>query len=345
MYNTNHENIDNAMMEVKPDEQFLKNYQAIYYAMNAKPDSKTKIFGKRVIVEMDDLKELNKRITDKFKSHYEDAGFIINVTVGFSDHTSIEFNSWTMFERYDWAESRVINSIIIKWEYNAKLPQYSLPQKHTLVVRIANEIRPEEMLHLIVSGKLEEIDQIDQEVCPIIARVDFINSILGEELLSIVSLWQDGLQSYEEDVPMAIKIAKKIRRIIAYVINYVSVIVTLFFCYEFLKEMMNKIHVRTLGEIPVVEIQEIIFNIIILVIFVWVVNRFFALIANMVYLLLGESMDHHTFNITKGDAKRRKEIIKKINKNFMKIAINIIITVFFNVVCSLIANNLQLLFE
>lgn len=345
MYNTNYENVDNAIMETEPDEQFLKNYQAIYYAMNAKPDCKTKIFGKRVIVEMEDLKELNKKITDKFKSHYEDAGFSINVTVSFSDHTSVEFNSWTMFERYDWAENRVVNNITIKWEYNAKLPQYPIPQKHTLVVRIANEIRPEEMFNLLVSGKLEEINQIDQEVCPIIARVDFINSILGEELLSIVSSWQDGLQSNEDDVPMFIKIAKKFRRLIAYMINYIAVICSLFFCYEYLKEMMNKIDVGTLGEIPVTEIQEIIFNIIVLVILVWIVNRFFTLIANMVYSLLGASMEHHTFNITKGDVKRRNEIIKRLNKNAIKIIINIIITIFFNVLCSIIANNLQLLFS
>ena len=31
--------------------EFIKNYQAVYYAMNAKPDCKSKIFPEDVIIE------------------------------------------------------------------------------------------------------------------------------------------------------------------------------------------------------------------------------------------------------------------------------------------------------
>lgn len=340
----NLDNIDNELMKVKPDEQFLKNYQAIYYSMNAKPDCKSKIFGKRVIIGMDDLQELNRKITNKFKAHYEEAGFMINVTVNFSDHTSIEFNSWSTFEEYDWAEKRVINNITIKWEYNAKLPQYTVPQRHTLVVRLANEIRPEEVINLVVSGKLEEINQIDQEICPIVARVDFINSILAEELLNTVSSWQEGLMSNENEVPVIMKAARKFRRAIAYIINYATVLITLICCFKLLFEVMNRVEVNTIGEIAVETVQNIFFTICVLMAVVWMVNKVFSIIANAVFLLLGTYKDHHTFNITKGDKKRCQEISSKLKRNKAKVCINIIITLIFNVICSIIANNLQIFF-
>ena len=53
--------------------------------MNAKPDSKTKLFTKDVCINLDDIFNLNYLITDKFKSHYNNAGFIINVHVAFNN--------------------------------------------------------------------------------------------------------------------------------------------------------------------------------------------------------------------------------------------------------------------
>lgn len=171
---------DAQLMEITVDEQFLKNYQAIYYAMNAKPDCRSKLFSKNVIISLQDLKNLNRKVTEKFKAHYDNAGFRINVNVSLKNKEYLEFDSWATFENYDFNIEQSISSILIVWEYNAKLPGYPLPQRHTLSVRIADEIRAEEMLNLVVSGKLEEVDKLEQEVCPIVARVDFINAILGD---------------------------------------------------------------------------------------------------------------------------------------------------------------------
>lgn len=176
---------DTKLMDIDKQEEFIKNYQAVYYAMNAKPDCKSKIFPEDVIIEFADLNELNKKIVEKFKAHYEDAGFTINITVSFKDLTVVEFSSWTTFSQYDFSLNTAIRGITIVWEYNAKLPKYSLPQKHTLTVRLADRLRPQDMMNLIFSGKLSEMDLVDQEFCSIVARVDFINSMLGDELLVV----------------------------------------------------------------------------------------------------------------------------------------------------------------
>lgn len=204
------DNKDTQLMKISPDEQLIKNYQAIYYAMNAKPDSKSKLFDRDVVITMEDLRNLNRRITEKFKAHYEDAGFRINVSISFKNRETIEFDSWTVFENYNLNTEKSINSILIVWEYNAKLPGFQWPQRHTLTVRLADELRPEEMLNLVVSGKLEEVDKLDQEICPIVARVDFINSMLGDELINIVGSWQKGLMAPSIDENICFKFLKNI---------------------------------------------------------------------------------------------------------------------------------------
>ncbi|MEZ3506842.1 MAG: hypothetical protein K1W10_07870, partial [Lachnospiraceae bacterium] len=55
--------------------------------------------------------------------------------------------------------------------------------------KISNGLRPEEMLNLIFSGKIEDFEEIETNTFPVAARVDFIEPILGDELLNIVSEW------------------------------------------------------------------------------------------------------------------------------------------------------------
>lgn len=50
------------------------------------------------------------------------------------------------------------------------------------------------MLNLIFSGKVEDFEEIETNVFPVAARVDFIEPILGDELLNIVSEWIRGLR-------------------------------------------------------------------------------------------------------------------------------------------------------
>ena len=56
---------DTKLMDIDKQEEFIKNYQAVYYAMNAKPDCKSKIFPEDVIIEFTDLNELNKKPANK----------------------------------------------------------------------------------------------------------------------------------------------------------------------------------------------------------------------------------------------------------------------------------------
>jgi hypothetical protein len=330
---------DVTLMTIKPDEQFMKNYQAIYYAMNAKPDCKSKIFGKDVTIKFQDLQDLNNKITEKFKAHYEDAGFIINITVSFRDRSSIEFNSWTTFSAYDWNIEKTINSILIMWEYNAQLPNYPLPQLHRLTVRLADEIRPEEMLNLVVSGKLQEVDKLDQEICPVVARVDFINSMLGDELLYIVERWQEGLEASSLENHVIYKYLKKYSRVLAYAINYIALFVSIWAGFRYLNKLFEELGTEKIGNIPINEIYSLFSSGIKILIAIFVVYKVFEIVANIVFSSLRQSTDNHTFNITKGDKNECKKIANTIRHKKLRIIGNIIFTIGYDIACSILTNH------
>jgi hypothetical protein len=235
------ENKDKQLMEVSDVEKFVKSLQAYYYAVNARPDCKSRAFTKPVLIELEDIYALNQHIVDKFKSHYEDDGFKITETIHFKNRKAIDLDSWQSFENYKWTDNSSINAITIKWDFNAKLPHYPIAQRHTLLVKMSDGIRPEEMLNLVISGKLEEVEELDRDVCPIVARVDFIDAILADELLDIVAKWAEGLRTVDNEDNKALKILKRNRRKIAYMVNYLALFFTLLCGITYLKRYIIKL--------------------------------------------------------------------------------------------------------
>lgn len=329
---------DTMLMDIDEQEKFIKNYQAVYYAMNAKPDCKSKIFPEDVTIDFADLNELNRKIVDKFKAHYEDAGFTINITVSFRDLTVVEFSSWATFSQYNFSLNTAIRGITIVWEYNAKLPKYSLPQKHTLTVRLADKLRPQDMMNLIFSGKLSEMDLVDQEFCSVVARVDFINSLLGDELLAIVDEWVEGIS--EADKPNKIMdFLERNKRKVAYCVNYITTFVAIMCGLKYLKFYLYGLEFKYIGDMSTRDFYDIMLVLTLLVVICIGINKMFFIIANIVFKALDKREEQrHTFNITKGDKKICKLMEKQQRIGSIKVLINLVITLIFNVFCSILAN-------
>lgn len=331
-------NKDKELMEIPVNDQIIKNYQALYYAMNAKPDCKSKIFSKTSIIHLSDLKALNNRVVEKFKNHYDDAGFRINININLKNHECLEFDSWATFEEYDFCFSDAINSILIVWEYNAKLPGYQLPQKHTLTVRIADEIRAEEMLNLVISGKLEEVDKIDEAISPIVARVDFINSTLGDELITIVERWQDTLSEPEREQHKGYKYLRKCKRLIAYLINYGTTLVTIWLTMQVIYHLLLKSEASSFADLTIPEIGMFMKWIICGIVICVFVFKASEVIGNIVFSNLRMEGETHIFDVTPGDKNLNLKISRKQKSSRAKVVINILGTFAFNIVCSIIAN-------
>lgn len=197
------------MVKAMDIDNFITAYKSVFHAMTASAESKSAVFDRRVLVEMSDLNELYDRITEKLQKQYKNAGNKVKINVSFDGRSNYTFDNWTDFEKKDWFETKPITSIIIKWEYHIMMPEYPIPQPHVLLVKISNGLKPEQFINLIFTGKIENIELLEEELYPVVARVDYINHDLGDELLNIVREWDKGLRIQAESEHAFVKSLRK----------------------------------------------------------------------------------------------------------------------------------------
>ena len=172
------------------DEGRIADFKALYYQINAKPDTDLKVFKEHRIVERNDIIELNRKLIEKI-NHYNVTTKIVTCSLVFTDDRVHDFGLWEQFLQMDWNVNRCTKSINLKWDFTILLPGYEIPQKHTLRIRIGSSLKPQEAFHLIMSG--EEEARLSHQMVPVIAKVDFINQVIGSEFLSIVNEWYRAL--------------------------------------------------------------------------------------------------------------------------------------------------------
>lgn len=286
---------------------------------------------------MEDIKDLNGRVVEKLKN-YNDAGFSITVTVSFVGRQTIEFSTWTEFECHNWNESNAVDSITCIWEFNALLPQYKVPQKHVLVVKLTDGLRPEEMLNIVFAGKLENIEDIQKQMFPVVARVDFINYVLGDELLHIVEEWNNGLELQEEE--STILNLKKHRRKIAFTLNYITEGVVLLLFIKMSLNVLYGFKINSLLELNMDNVCKLVWMIGFMIMIYKLIDGFSVWLAEIFYRTWGTAQEGHVFDINKGDAQIHKKLLKEHKKNkwlsFSSIVGTFLINLFCAIICSII---------
>lgn len=327
--------VDAELMVVSDENQFLKNYKAVYNAMTAKPDCRSKAYPKRVVVDLEDIYDLNGRIFEKFRTQYEDAGFSVNIIVSIKGRQKLEFPNWKSFEEHKWVETEIIIGMVLVWEFNVKLPKYSVPQKHTLMVKLSNGIRPEEVFGLIISGKLDEIEEIDQGMCPIVARMDFIDSGIGNEVLEIVSDWTKGLKNSDSKRGGITVLLQRNKRKFAYALNYFTSFVALLCSVIIINNFLIYLPIQTMGELKNDQACAMVNLLFVCMIGWFIVKKISELISNAIFQILTDYGNEHIFNITKGDKKQQDEFRKAERNDRKKIVVNLGITVLINIICGI----------
>lgn len=328
---------DTTELTINEQERELNFFRTMYYQLNAKPDSMSKAFSRKVIITRDNIIELNKQVLEKIRLHYHDDGFIATITANLSNKQVLNFNCWEEFVNYDWIVTQCINSIILKWNFNIRMPQYEYPQNHTLIVKLSNGLGPGELLSIIFSGKIEDIDEIETNAFPVIARVDFIEPILGEELLNIVSKWVDGLKHTKSKSNVFILFMQKYRKRTAQYFNYFSFIMVAILGGIVINNLVQSFNVVTLGMIQTSQFMELFNLLIIYFIILFLSLKLFEGIAEKVYENLTKYGQNFIFNITKGDKEKQEEIDERNHKNGKKIILQFICSIVFNVLCGVIS--------
>lgn len=328
-------NKDVHMLNRNDEEIFSTNFKSMFYYMNAKQDSTTKIYQQKIKINIEDIYNLNDIVIDKLK-HYPNEGLLVSINVNYENRKSVQFGSWNEFKRCKFRDSNAIRSITITWDFNCKLPGLKVPQKHSLMVKLTNGITPEEMLNLIISGNVENIEELDKDFFPIVARVDFIDRLLGDELLNLVGSWVDGLTKVHQEKNKFILLLKKHKRKVAYIIQYLITILSGIFALRLLNKIINTYTINMIGEMSKQQLIITINSSVILFSIIFIINKIFGVVAQIVFNKLKEYDDNHIFSITKGDKNKQDKLKKEEKLRERRIIFNIVLTIILNIICGII---------
>ncbi len=310
----------------------LDTLKSFYYWANAKPDQTVKIFKDSRKIHIEDIVSLNNNVQEKIKNHNLFSN-ITTVDIIFKKWKIKTFSQWEEFIRTDWnILPEVVKSISIKWDINIKLPQFELPQRHTMQVRIGSWVNASEFFQMMVSWD----DDVEREESRAFAvcKVDFVNTVIANELITITETWYDCLKKGSGKWWLQ-KNIEEYRNIISQLSKYLIsssglLILFILFRQSHKDEIINGFN-----------------NTIYLDLYAWILGIFVvyfvtSLIGSWVRELMHMSIyrlnEPNIFEITKGDKNSQYEIENKNNKIILKFCIWFFTTVL-SVIISLILEN------
>ena len=229
-------------------------------------------------------------------------------------------------------------SISIQWNFNIRIPGYDLPQRHNLVVKLTNGLRPEEMLNLIFSGKIEDFDEVELNTFPVVARVDFIQALLGEELLNIVGEWVRGRKQNTASKNVVLLLMKKYRKRIAQYFEYVSFIMTFILTVGINTYYIRGLNIDKLSDLSMTEFNNLLILLATSVMVIFLLKKIFEKLAENVYDKLSEYGRVFIFNITRGDKNLQDKINSSDNNSGKMILVKFVFSLIFNIGCGIITS-------
>ena len=106
--------------QIMTDEQRhkMKELQSLYYAFNARPDTITKLYDNKVILEMSDISNLESMINEKLALHQREGQVGRSyVTVVTDRHKIYNFDNFKLFKEHDWKINESIENITLVWDF------------------------------------------------------------------------------------------------------------------------------------------------------------------------------------------------------------------------------------
>jgi hypothetical protein len=174
----------------------LAELKSFFYQYNAKPDTDIRLLKDVKIVNLADITSLEEQVTDKLGNHTI-VGKKVEISFILSNKKVKEFSTWAEFERAKWDTiNEKIEALSISWNILIQLQQYKSPQTHSMKLRIGNSIPPKDIFQLIFTS--DDVSEVLEARSAGVCKVDFINTILANELLFLVEEWYKGLKQPPE---------------------------------------------------------------------------------------------------------------------------------------------------
>lgn len=292
----------------------LEAVKSIYYWLNAKPDTQIKIFNKPKLIDYEDIIRLDEQIHKKLSNHDPQTMMVlVNILLRNGDIKS--FGTWNEFRATRWDNiSTETESISIIWDMNIKLPHYELPQRHTMKVRLGSPLKPNEYFQMMVTS--DDDVEIKQSIAPVICKVDFINSVISNELVQIVDNWYNCLKSTKTKSLLQ-KFIMKFRQEVSRIAHYLVIITGLFITYYLFKLKISSIINFQLNKDLLISGY---FWIIITLATYFVANFVGGMVGQVIFKTIGKIENLPLFDLTKGDKNEIDNVTannKRATRNFI----------------------------
>lgn len=314
----------------------LEDVKSFFYLMNAKPDTSIQLLKGRKKISISDVRDLNERVQRKLENH-DLIGQIASINIVFEKGKIQDYATWAEFERETWHTiNNKTEAISLIWDISIKLPKYENPQRHTLKVKIGQNVSPKDMFELVFNS--DNLNDIKEKTADGVVKVDFIDQIIANELIEKVVNWYDGLQKMKNDYGFQNIMQKNKRFIVGAFHNFTPIIILALYHYYFIAfcPWGNMANV-TLSNIQLLLISFI--------------SIFFigSMIAKKSSRWLDKKIDDYTgisqFEITKGDENAVYEANLKNKSITKKIALKVGLATIGTIVAFIVRNILENFFS
>lgn len=327
---------DNHISKIDP-----KEISSIFNILNAKPDSIIKTFPRGVKISIDDIFNLKLMIDNKLEQ-YTLTGNVEFVSVRFANNSFKDFKDWVQFREEVKIDSNYIENINIVWDFMLSINNYGIPQRHTIVVRLSSFMSKSQMIQMMLSGNIEDMDEIDKKVVPVMCKVDCVNSSIGEEIVQIVGNWNEGLEKYFDKSDKFEKLRKH-RVLVAHSIKYSFTFSSIFITSTVAIKYFQMLSIDKVSDLALSNINLIIMAIPFVYMFIELAKRLGFYLGDKTLECLYNYGDYHPFSISKGDKNKQISIKESNTKNkniAIKITLSILLNTIISVVATIIANNI-----
>ncbi|WP_413997810.1 hypothetical protein ACMDB5_08385 [Flavobacterium sp. W1B] len=170
----------------------LEQFKAIFYLAKGKRDTQIKLYTGNKVFCRQNVIDLNDKIEKKLLN-YSVSNKLTSISINLSGNNIKSYGNWNEFLCETWETSEKTETITINWDFEMILPNrvHTLPQTHSLKVRLGNELKPNEIFHMMIVGGDEF--ELEESQAQMVAKVDFVNDRIATELLAIVNDWYNLL--------------------------------------------------------------------------------------------------------------------------------------------------------
>ncbi len=190
--------------------------KTVFRYLFSKENSLIELYPNPIIVRIKDIEELSNKIRQKV-SQYDVHGASFDALATFENMKSEQYGSWDRFLNDEWSSPDVLDQLLLNWRFMIKFPNSERPASYVISVRLSSSLKPQHVIQAIFSKDPEDVDKIELELVPMSCRVDFVDPLLSQELMNIVSDWNKGRPSPEYIFPIMKKFKRHSAKIAAFV--------------------------------------------------------------------------------------------------------------------------------